>query len=198
MKPRSPHIAFETLADLAEGRATAAERVSISSHLSACAACAGKLQRIEEVMVLMRTDKSEETPRGLVQYAINLFQPERKSSMLRRLVATLTFDSLTTAPAFGVRSGESQTRQLLFSAEENDIDLRITMEDEQWIVAGQVLRPDCGGGQVEISGELDSTSAELNELCEFKLPAVPPGNYLVRVRMAGLELEIPELELRRP
>lgn len=198
MKPLSPHIAFETLADLAEGRLTEAERAASSLHLSTCPACAGRVQSLEEVIGLMRTDKSEDAPRDLVQYAINLFQRERKSSVLRRLVATLTFDSLTTAPAFGVRSGQPQSRQLLFSAEENDIDLRITVENEQWIVSGQVLRPDCAGGQVEISGESDSTSAELNELCEFKLPAVPPGDYLLRVRMAGLELEIPELELRRP
>jgi hypothetical protein len=33
-------------------------------------------------------------------------------------------------------------------------------------------------------------------LCEFKLPAIPVGNYSLRVRMSDVEIEIPELELK--
>jgi hypothetical protein len=39
-------------------------------------------------------------------------------------------------------------------------------------------------------------TTELNELCEFTFPAIPTGNYSLRVRMPDVEIEIPELELK--
>jgi hypothetical protein len=110
-------------------------------------------------------------------------------------MATLTFDSLSVAPAFGVRSGQSSTRQLIFSAEENDIDLRIKNQDDKWIVAGQVLRADCVGGEVVLEGSAGSISVSLNAQCEFSLPAVPPGIYSLRISLADVEVQIPKLQL---
>jgi hypothetical protein len=199
MKPLSKHIAFETLADLAEGRASAADREAATLHLSSCDVCSDQISQLKAVMNLMHSDKSEEVPRDVVQYAINLFhekQPEPEKSFLRRLVATLTFDSLTAAPEFGVRSARAHSRQLLFSAAEHDIELRMILQEDEWIVAGQVLRPECVGGQVEMAGPSGSTVAPLNELCEFTLSAMPPGNYLLRVKMADIEIEVPELVLK--
>jgi anti-sigma factor RsiW len=195
----SKHITFETLANLAEGRASTAEREANRQHLAECSTCAGELHHLQDVMGLMRTDKSQDAPRDVLNYAITLFQqkPAREPSLIRRLVATLTFDSMTTAPAFGVRSGQTQSRQLLFSAEENDIDLRITSVNNEWIVTGQILRPDCVGGRVEMEGATGAAAAVLNELCEFTLPAVPAGNYSLRVKMADIEVEVPELQLQR-
>jgi hypothetical protein len=147
----------------------------------------------------MKTDRSEDAPRDAVAYAVNIFRQQRQSrepSVLRRLIAALSFDSLNTAPAFGVRSGQSASRQLIYSAEENDIDLRLTLQDDMWIVAGQVLREDCVGGRVEFDGPSGLVSAELNETCEFTLPPVPPGNYLLRVLMSDVEVEVPRLELQ--
>jgi len=199
MKLFSTHIPFETLADLAEGQAAKTEREAAAGHLTTCSMCAAQLSKLESVMALMRTDESEDAPRDLLSYVINMFQQnrlERESSILRRLVATLTFDSMTTAPAFGVRSAQSEARQLLYSAEENDIDLRITPRNELWIVAGQVLRADCVGGQVELAGPTGSAVAPLNDLCEFTLPPVSAGKYSLRVKIADLEVEVPELELK--
>jgi hypothetical protein len=33
-------------------------------------------------------------------------------------------------------------------------------------------------------------------LCEFTLPAIPPGTYSLTVRMQDVEIEIPKLELK--
>jgi hypothetical protein len=100
------------------------------------------------------------------------------------------------APAFGVRSGQATSRQLLYSAEESDIDLRISSQDDQWIVAGQLLGRDCVGGRVEIEGERGLAVAALDELCEFMLPPVPSGNYTLRLRLQDAEVELPQLELK--
>jgi hypothetical protein len=200
MKTTSQHIPFAKLADLAESRASADERAASALHLSSCSHCAGELQRLEQVMELMRTDTSADAPRDVLAYAMNIFRGREQSterSLLRRIVAAVSFDSrLDIAPAFGVRSGQATTRQLLFSAEENDIDLRISSQDDQWMVAGQLLGRGCVGGRVELAGENGSAEAGLNDLCEFTLPPVSAGSYTLRLRISDAEIEIPQLELR--
>ena len=50
----------------------------------------------------MRTDTAEDAPAELVQYAKGIFRSKvvkHGPSLLRLIVASLTFDSLTTAPA---------------------------------------------------------------------------------------------------
>ncbi len=174
-------------------------RTESMAHLSSCSHCAKKLRRLDEIVRLMATDRAADAPRDVVAYAMNIFSGRAKSprhSLKRRILAALSFDSSNNpAPAFGVRSGQTGSRQLIYSAEENDIDLRITLHDDMWVVAGQVLRENCAGGHVEIEGLSGSAGAALNELCEFTLPAVPPGNYLLRVHMADVEVELPQLEL---
>jgi hypothetical protein len=199
MKIDSQHIPFARLADLAEKRAAADERTASMAHLSSCAVCAQQVERLEQVLGLMTTDTATDAPRDVLAYALSIFSDyAREPSLLRRIVAALSFDSSSNlAPAFGVRSGQTTSRQLLYSAEENDIDLRITPEQENWIVAGQVLGEDCVGGRIELegrSGEL--TAVHLNDLCEFTLPPVPAGSYTVRLRLGNVEVEIPQLELR--
>jgi hypothetical protein len=145
----------------------------------------------------MRTDTAEDAPRDVISRAIGLFEPQlaREPSLVRRVLAILSFDSLLLTPAFGTR-GQSGSRQLLYSAEDNDIDLHITATDSQWIIAGQVLGQGCQDGEVDIQGETVSLSTRLNANCEFTLPAVPSGDYQLRLRLSDIEVEVPRLELR--
>lgn len=205
MKTDSNHIPFAELADLAEQRASADEGAKgaklsgAPAHLAECSACTQQLDRLGQVLQLMRTDSSTDAPRDVLAYAVNIFRPVESSqpSILRRIVAALSFDSSSNlAPAFGVRAGQSSSRQLLYSAEENDIDIRITPEGESWIVAGQVLGEDCVGGRIELEGEDELAAADLNDQCEFLLPPVPAGIYAVRLRLGSAEVEIPQLELK--
>jgi len=212
MKTTSQHIPFEQLTYLAHQRAEAgelgeSERIEAMSHISTCTSCGSKLQKLEDVILLMKTDREPDAPRDLIAYAINIFDQGRESivtSALRRLVAALTFDSnVGLAPAFGVRSGQlPSSRQLLYSAEGSDVELRITPREDQWVVAGQVLGRECVGGEVNlvnlvrVEGEERVAVAVLNELCEFSLPAVPPGSYKLLLRLTDLEVEVPQLELR--
>jgi hypothetical protein len=200
MKTTSEHIPFAKLADLAEERASADERTASMAHISGCSECTQKLNRLGEVLMLMKTDTAADAPRDVLTYAITIFsrrEDSRQPSTLRRIVGALSFDSSANlVPAFGVRSGQATSRQLLYSAEENDIDLRITPEDENWIVAGQVLGQDCVGGRIEIEGKSGSAAAAFNEACEFTLPPVAAGTYTLRLQLGNAEVEIPQLELR--
>lgn len=196
MTTDSKHLPFAELADLAEQRTSGDKPTSV--HLSNCSDCAEQVDRIRQVLELMRGDASTDAPRDVLAYALNLFSKHENSkpSILRRIVAALTFDSSSNvAPAFGVRSGPATSRQLLYSAQENDIDVRITPEGESWILAGQVLGENCVGGRVEIEGQSGLATADLNDLCEFTLPPVPAGCYAIRLRLGTAEVEIPLLQL---
>jgi hypothetical protein len=199
MKTTSKHIPFAELTDLAEKRISGDQQTAATEHLSECAACAQQFTRVGQVLELMRTDTAADAPRDALAYAMNIFRQREdfEPSLLRRIVAALTFDSSANlAPAFGVRSGQSASRQLLYAAEENDIDIRLTSENENWIISGQVLGEDCAGGRIEIEGQGERAVADLNDMCEFTLPAVGAGSYSLRLRLGSAEIEIPQLELR--
>jgi len=200
MNTTSQHIPFEQLADLAEDRIQPDVRTATLGHVEVCATCSDEFHQLEELIQSMKLDREPDAPRDLVNYAVNLFSQRRqpaKASTLRRIIAALTFDSGSNlTPVFGVRSGEASTRQLVYSADEFDIDLRISSEGDRYIITGQVLAEECGGATISIEGETESMSADLTELCEFSLPPVAPGTYLLRIQRADLEVQIPQLDVK--
>jgi anti-sigma factor RsiW len=196
------HIPFARLADLAEGRLSPEETAADRAHLEGCTSCSAQAAQLGHLAALMRADTSEDAPAALVADVVRMFRARRTQAepgLLRRLVAALTFDSSSLTPAFGVRSGQAApARQLLFSAGDLDVDLRLARGAEGWTVSGQVLGP-CSGGEVELIGSDGATVARaaLNELCEFTLlPPTPDGTYALRLRLDGTEVEIPELSLQ--
>jgi hypothetical protein len=192
----SSHVSLEILTDIAEDRATAEAREAAMVHVATCFDCHDTLSRLQRVISMMKNDTVPDAPRDVLVSAINIFSP-RTQPPVRRIIATLIFDSRTTGRAFGLRSLHSVSRQLLYSAaEEADLDLRITIQNEECIVTGQVIRDLCSGGIVEISGVTGAAQASLNELCEFALPPVPIGTYSLRLTMPDVEIEIPELEFK--
>lgn len=196
MKNFSPHIQFTELADVAEEQSPASTEAR--EHLATCASCSHQLEAIRQTIHLMRSDDAENAPAELVQYAKNIFRSRAVSpepSLLRRIVASLTFDSLTAAPAFGLRSQTNAGRQLIYSTETADVEVRISPNNDEWEVAGQVLGSSCEAGDVNLAGDDLSVSAALNELCEFAFESVPPGTYKLSVQMPGLLIETPPLEL---
>lgn len=192
----SPHISFTELADVAEDKLKpAAEALE---HLATCSRCAMELQTLQQTIGLMRSDDVEDAPADLIKYAKNLFRSEvaaREPSLLTRVVAALTFDSLTAKPAFGLRSGASAGRQLVYSTEMADIDLRVSPQSGEWEIAGQILGPRQARGKVDLESESFSVSADLSELAEFGFQSVPSGIYTMFVHLPELEIEIPSLQL---
>lgn len=200
MKKITGHIAFESLADIAEGRPVSGELAEMQTHISRCQRCGAEYARLASVMRLMRDDTNEDAPPEVVAEAVKLFRAHTTSfepSRLRRLVAVLKFDSAQMSPAHGVRSGQTDMqRQILFSTHEYDLDLRIASGDGNWLISGQVFGPECAGGQIELEGDSGMTRAKLNDQCEFDLSPVPTGSYTVRLLLTNTVVEIPELELR--
>jgi hypothetical protein len=195
------HISFELLADLAESRVAPQDREPLMNHLRVCSDCARTWQDLGQLVGLMRSDDSADAPQPVIARALNIFQPKPRRqtatpSLVGRLLASLSFDSLNVAPAFGVRSGQATTRQLIFSAGDVDIDLRIAAQDDRFVVSGQVLGTECGGAELQLQNESVRESALLNDLCEFTLAPVGKGTYSLRLRLDDMEIEFPEIELK--
>ena len=192
----SPHLSFTELADVADEQSTPAARTL--EHLATCSHCAKELQTLRQAIGLMRTDDVENAPASLIKNAKDMFRgrsANRELSRLARVLAALTFDSLTAKPAFGLRSGTSAGRQLIYSTEMADIDLRVAPQSGEWEIAGQILGASQSGGKVNLESDSFSASADLNELAEFGFQSVPSGIYRMFVQLSELEIEIPPLQL---
>lgn len=192
----SPHISFTELADLADERQ--APSADALRHVAECSHCSGQLQTIRQTTGLMRSDEIESAPAELVKFAKDIFRRRtavRNPSTLKRIIAVLTFDSLSAAPAYGLRSQADSGRQLVYSTETVDIDVRVSPENEEWQIAGQLPGSLCESGEVNLEGEKFSATAKLNQLCEFSFSSVPGGTYKLALHLPDVIIEIPPLEL---
>lgn len=197
MSKTSRHLPFDRLVDIAEGWLSAEEQTAARAHLAACPRCAGELAHLERLLGLMHADDSVDAPPQVIARAIRLFAPRaatRAPSPWERVLATLRFDSAQLVLAPGVRSATTAPRQLLFSAGAHELDLRIVPTGERWTVQGQVLGPD-EGGQVTLHGAAGVVEGAVSEVGEFRLPPVPSGSYVLRLRLTGGDVEFPTLEL---
>lgn len=155
----------------------------------------------------------EDAPEHVIHRALAVFQPKRNTvgktdaapSLLQRILAVVTFDSGAASPlAFGMRSAGGTTRQMLFSAEGHDVDLRISPADEsrgaagsaEWVLAGQVLGPEAEGAVIVSDGSgAETARVALNDMGEFRLPAVTPGDYTVTLKLGQIEIVLPAVQV---
>lgn len=149
----------------------------------------------------------EDAPEHVIQRAFTVWRPRRDTALapgLRaRVMAVLGFDSAAgPALAMGVRTSGSRTRQLLFSAEGQDIDLRIGPADEapagRWVLSGQVLGPEARGSVALSDGAQTVAETTLDEFGEFSLAPVAPGSYWLALALDGREIVLPVLQVPQP
>ena len=198
MSRAASHVPFSLLIDLSEGRLSAEQQAPLRAHVAGCARCVADLAWLDRTITAMRTDDAEDAPSHVVARAVRAFRPTDSASppdAWRRVIAALLFDSRQQPLAQGVRAGggEAATRQLLYNAEGYDLDLRIVPAGDAWQVSGQVLGP-CAGGRAALDGPA-VVEATLTLLCELSLPPVPAGSYTLTVRLDGVEIVLPGLEV---
>ena len=129
---------------------------------------------------------------------------KRRSGWLKRVVATLSFDS-DLQPAFGLRAGrarESQ-RQFVYSSEVADvtINLRTRPHDGLADLYGQIFPvdgtdPGAFGAQL-LNGASEAAVTAANDLGEFSFGALPPGMYEVLACSEQAEIRLTGVEVRR-
>jgi hypothetical protein len=122
------------------------------------------------------------------------------SPVLERLWAVLRFDSWAMQPAMaGLRALPSDVQQLMFSAQDIDIDLRITPQGEGFELMGQVFGPAeqvCIDWQQE-GGMAAPASTPLNATNEFRITGLHRGTCTVSLRWPKGEVRLPPLQLGR-
>jgi hypothetical protein len=124
------------------------------------------------------------------------------SSLLNQIAAVLAFDSWA-APAGlpAMRSLRSPTRQLLYSTQGRDIDLRIAPAADAYALAGQVLGPD-EAGRIELT-RIDLPTqpawlAPLDPLGEFRIEGLSRGVYALTLQLGGDAIVLPPVDIGEP
>lgn len=151
---------------------------------------------LNKIVYLMQTDRSEDAPQDSVKWAKNIFrvrQSEPKKSFAQKVLAVLQMDLSPNKAAFGERSASaSQSRQMLFTAGENGIDLRISETEKGFLsIQGQIL----GEGFANCIVKLGEFETRTNELNEFKFDRISAGNYDLIFQTDETEVVINDLKL---
>ncbi len=122
------------------------EKLAAKEHLSACADCAELHQEFYVLATRLQEDSAFEPPTDLLQWGVDLFQPvlRAESGKLRKIIASLVFDTFDQPMLAGVRRVGVPPRQLLFRAGDVDVDVKIeSMEaNDRITLVGQVLSTD--------------------------------------------------------
>ena len=131
-------------------------------------------------------------------------QSKREPGLLKRLVATLTFDSgMQPAPGLRTAGTPQSQRQFVYSTEAADvtIDVSLRPQEELLDLDGQIFPTngtDPGGFDVRLlAGASEVSTSATNDLGEFTFEAVPPGVYEVLASSERVEIRIPRVEVRR-
>jgi hypothetical protein len=129
--------------DYMEGQGATVDKSTVETHLVGCSECAELKQEFQVLISQLREDSSFEPPASLVQWGKNLFQPVMQPAVggLRKVIASLVFDTFDQPMLAGVRRVGAPPRQLLFRAGDVDVDVKIeSMEaNDRITLVGQVL-----------------------------------------------------------
>lgn len=192
------HIPLDQLADYVEGCLPAPQYSQVLDHLTRCPTCAREAAWLGRTIALMRSDQAEDAPPEVITRAIQLFekqaQPVDWLAPMRRIVAVLTQAPSRPSLALGFRSGATDNRQLLYRADDYDLDVRLSGSAGRWTIAGQVLGP-VTGGQIRLSSATGAIETTLNALAEFSFTNLLADHYQLILTTNTVEIEINNLEV---
>jgi hypothetical protein len=205
--PRRKRIAFSQLVDWVEGRLPQKEAQAVEEQVAvadratlADVAWLRKFVRATEDSVL------ESPPPEVRSTLIARFRAHaegrRTPGLLKRVVATLTFDG-GLRPAVGVRSAGTQgaRRQLVYSVDDLDVALNFLprARDKNFDLDGQVLPRDdveLGSFSVQLlqsESELGITATD--DLGAFAFESIPSGVYEIILSTDRVEVSLAPVEL---
>jgi len=191
------HVSTEVLLDYSEGKVSEATCLSVESHLSECSDCLEAQKTLQGLVLQLQEDASFEPPADLVQWGVSLFQPMSRPAAggsLKKIIASLVFDTYDQPMLAGVRRVGAPARQLLFRAGDVDVDVKIeAMEATDRIsLVGQVLSNtekffDNASVKLESQGIVRYRTLT-NVVGEFSFDEVPKDTY-------HLSVDLPEGEI---
>jgi hypothetical protein len=169
------------------------EKPTLEAHLSTCRECAELRQEIQSFIIRLQEDSSYEPPAAALQWSLDLFQPVMQPQTgglrhgLRKMIASLIFDTFDEPMLAGVRRVGAPPRQLLFRAGDVDVDVKIeSMEaNDRITLVGQVLSSaakffDNTPVKLEAHG-IVRYRTRTNVVGEFSFDEVPKDTYHLSV-----------------
>jgi len=163
---------------------------------------AGKMNNedlLKKIANLMQTDDSADAPEDAIRWSKNLFRaraarPEK--SLVQKVLAVLQMDLSPNKAVFGERSASvSQARQMLFTAGDNQIDLRISPVNKGFKVSGQILGEDFAGADVKIFNANKIFTAKSNDLGEFAFEKISKGKYTLSLIFKDKEIVVENIKI---
>lgn len=137
------HLTVEDIVNYMDGQATDVDKSTLEAHLANCRECLELKQEFQSLMLQLREDSYFEPPADTLEWGINLFQPvmQPEKGGVRKIIASLVYDTFDQPMLAGVRRVGVPPRQLLFRAGDVDVDVKIeSMEaNDRITLVGQVL-----------------------------------------------------------
>jgi hypothetical protein len=197
------HLTYEILLNYLDGRLSAEERSAAEAHLSGpCEACQRRHILLQTALHAAAQDHTTPPPVSVLKQAMDIPLTHSKTTqtgLLTRLMAVLTFDShLQLSPA--LTRGAARERQMLFSADQMDIDLQIKPVREGHDLIGQILTETASGNahafvslQKNTGQLLKATEADLKG--QFFFRGIPAGVYDLMFDLEHQEVAVMGVEV---
>lgn len=187
---------LEQLTDYIDDRLKAKEAASVAEHFATgCDTCLEYREWYERVRMLAATDDSVAPPPWVFKRAVRIFGTGRSRPRLAeqvgRMIASLVFDSLDRPAIAGVRSTETESRQLLYRAGDYSIDLQIAPAGQsrcdligQVLKEGEVAFDSVAGLKLELAGHGGVHQATATDrLGEFTISEIQCGDYDLKIEL---------------
>jgi hypothetical protein len=200
-------IAFSQLVEWVEGRLTEKEARAVEEQVAvADSATLADVAWLRKFLKATEDSVLQSPPPEVRSTLISRFmahaEGRRTPGLLKRVVATLTFDG-GLRPAVGVRSAGTQgaRRQLVYSADDLDVALNFLprARDKNFDLDGQVLPRDdveLGSFSVQLlQSETELGITATDELGAFAFESIPSGVYEIIISTDRVEVSIAPVEL---
>ena len=200
-------IAFSQLVEWVEGRLPEKEARAVEEQVAvADAATLADVAWLRKFVSATEASVLESPPPEVRSTLIARFRApsegRRTPGLLKRVVATLTFDG-GLRPAVGVRSAGTQgaRRQLVYSADDLDVALNFLprARDKNFDIDGQILpRNDVELGSFSVQllqSETELGITATDDLGAFAFESIPSGVYEIILSTERVEVSIAPVEL---
>jgi hypothetical protein len=198
------HPTYETLLKYIDKQLPETETTLIETHISGpCKVCLNKVNQIRMVVNTATHDQTIAPPSNVLSQAVALFRqkPNAPTRPRLRVLAKLLFDNHIQMPQLAMRGADPLlTHQLLFSAQQVDIDLQITPEHGDHNLVGQILGSEQTSEPSIAFVYLKSETGEMlkgtetDSLGQFSFRQIPSGVYDLVFDLENQEVAITSLE----
>lgn len=198
------HLTYETLLNYLEGHLSAAQKDEADTHLNGpCESCQRRRLLLQNVLRAAAKDETSAPPASVLKQAVDipLTHPKNtQTGLLTRLIAALTFDSHLQLSSALTR-GAARERQMLFSADQVDIDLQIKPMREGHDLIGQVLTAGASG-KIHAFVSLQGNPGQLLKATEtdpkgqFSFRGIPSGLYDLTFDLENQEVAVMGVEVK--